>query len=593
LRRLWPEINQGEIMSITKSLGVVLAASLLCGTCLSAAKAGEVKDYTPVTQQRLDNPEPGNWLLYRRTYDDHGFSPLKQINANNVKDLVPVWEFSTGVIEGHEAPPMVNNGVMFVTTPYDHVLALDAATGKLIWEYRPKLPPDLFQLHPTNRGVALWGDNLYLATVDSRLIALDARTGKKLWQAQIGDYKKGYYSTLEPLVVNGKVMVGTSGGEFGVRGFIKAFDAKTGKLLWTTYTIPAPGQPGHNTWKTDAWKDGGGPVWITGDYDPKRNIAYWGVGNAADWPGDLHPGDNLYTSSTIALDPDTGKIVAYHQYHWNDSWDWDEIRPPILIKNLNVDGHVSGDGLVHAARDGYLWVLEQNNKGIQFVWAKPFVEQNAFKSIDPETGRPTYDPAHKPTLGKMVNFCPSLWGGDDWTSESYSDQTHLLYIPAINNMCGEMEGVKKPLIPGQLWLGANPETLNLLPHGDHLGELQAWDLKTGKEVWVHKFPYQLMDSVLTTAGDLVFVGGTNDRMFRAFDAKTGKLLWQQGTNSGITAMPVAYQVGNTEYIAVVSGWGVDAQRQQVGLAKTSLKLDPNAVPQGGVIWVFALRHPGS
>jgi alcohol dehydrogenase (cytochrome c) len=578
---------------MTGKLGVALAAGLLYGLCAGAAGAGALTSYSPVTQQRLDNPEPGNWLLYRRTYDGHGFSPLSQINASNVNDLVPVWEFSTGVVEGHEAPPMVNNGVMFVTTPFDQVLALNAATGQLIWRYKPTLPADLFQLHPTNRGVALWGNNLYLATVDSRLIALDAKTGKKLWQAQIGDYKRGEYSTLEPLVVNGTVVVGTSGGEFGVRCYIKAFDANTGKLLWTTYTVPGPGQPGHDTWKTDAWKDGGGSVWITGSYDPARNLEYWGVGNAADWPGDLHPGDNLYTSSLLGLNPSTGKIVAYHQYHWNDSWDWDEIRPPVLIKNLNVDGHTVADALVHPGRDGYLWVLQQNNNGIQFVWAKPFVEQNVFTSIDPETGRPIYNPAHKPVVGKTISFCPSLWGGDDWPSESYSDQTHLLYIPAINNMCGEMTGVKKPLIAGQLWLGADPDTINLLPHGNHLGELQAWNLQTGKEAWMHPFSDQLFASVLSTAGDLVFVGGTNDRMFRAFDARTGKLLWQQGTNSGIVGMPVAYQVGNTEYIAVQSGWGVDAQRQQVSLSKTALKLDPDAVPQGGVIWVFALRHPGT
>jgi alcohol dehydrogenase (cytochrome c) len=574
----------------TRGLPIALALGLLFGSGGVAASAGEVDNYHPVTQQRLEHPEPGNWLLYRRTYDGHGFSPLNQISAANVKDLVPVWEYSTGVVEGHEAPPMVNDGVMFVTTPFDHVVALDAASGKLIWEYKPKLPEDLFQLHPTNRGVAFWGNNVYLATVDSRLIALDARTGKEVWQSQIGDYKRGEYSTLEPLVVDGKVVVGTSGGEFGVRGFIKAFDADTGKLLWTTYTIPGPGEPGHDTWKTDAWKDGGAPVWITGAYDPQRKLEYWGTGNAADWPGDLHPGDNLYTSSVLALDPDTGKIVAYHQYHWNDSWDWDEVRPPMLIKNLDLGGHVISDALVHPGRDGYLWVLRQEANGIRFVWAKPFVEQNAFKSINPKTGRPTYDLAHKPALGKTISFCPSLWGGDDWPSESYSDQTRLVYIPAINNMCGQMTGVKKPLIAGQLWLGADPSDINLLPHGNHLGELQAWNLATGKEVWVHDFPNQLFASVLSTAGDLVFVGGTNDRMFRAFDARTGKLLWQQGTNSGIVGMPVAFEVGNTEYISVVSGWGVDAQRQQVGLSKTALKLDPNAVPQGGVIWVFALRH---
>ena len=574
--------------NIDAGVRLAFAAGVLCSVACGAAMAGELSSYSPVTQQRLENPEVGNWLLYRRTYDGHGFSPLLQINTENVRNLTPVWTYSTGVVEGHEAPPMVNNGVMFVTTPGDQVLALDAATGDLIWRYAPKLPEDLFQLHPTNRGVAMWGDKLYLATVDSRLIALDAKTGKVDWESKIGDYHNGEYSTLEPLVVNGKVMVGTSGGEFGVRAFIAAFDADTGKQLWKFYTVPSPSEPGGNTWDTDAWKTGGGSVWITGNYDPKRNLAYWGVGNAAPWPGDLHPGDNLYTSSTIALDPDTGQIKGYHQYHYNDSWDWDEIRPPMLI-SMQHNGQAI-DALVHPARDGYFWVLQQTDDGIKYINAWPFVYQNAFKSLDPQTGRPSYDLDHKPVVGKMVNFCPSLWGGDDWTSSSYSDQTDLVYIPANNNMCGENEGVNKKLIVGQLWLGVDPNTNNLLPHGEHIGELQAWDPTTGKQVWMYPFPNQLFASVLTTAGGLVFVGGTNDRMFRAFDARTGELLWQQRTNSGIIGMPVAYQVGDTEYIAVQSGWGVDAQRIQQALSTTQLKLDPDAVPQGGVVWVFAVKH---
>jgi len=567
---------------------IAFVAGLLCGAAWGSATAGELSSYSNVTQQRLENPEVGNWLLYRRTYDGHGFSPLTQINTENVKNLTPIWTYSTGVVEGHEAPPMVNNGVMFVTTPEMQVLALDAATGDLIWRYKEKLPEDLFQLHPTNRGVALWNDKLYLATVDSRLIALDAKTGKVVWNSQIGDYRRGEYSTLEPLVVNGKVMVGSSGGEFGVRAFISAFDAESGRQLWKTYTVPSPDEPGGNTWDNDAWKTGGGSVWITGNYDPKRNVAYWGVGNAAPWPGDLHPGDNLYTSSTVALDPATGQIKSYFQYHHNDSWDWDEIRPPMLI-SMEHNGQTI-DALVHPARDAYLWVLQQTDSGIKFIDAKMFSYQNVFKSLDPQTGRPTYDDAHKPTVGKLVTFCPSLWGGEDWVSESYSDQTHLVYIPANNGMCGEYNGVNKKLMAGQLWLGADPDTLNLLPRGDHLGELQAWDPTTLKQVWMYPFPNQLFASVLTTAGGLVFVGGTNDRMFRAFDAKTGELLWQQRTNSGIIGMPVAYQVGDTEYIAVQSGWGVDAQRIQQSLSTTPLKTDPDAVPQGGVVWVFAVRH---
>jgi alcohol dehydrogenase (cytochrome c) len=577
-----------EMQQGTKTALATVATGLLGCMLAYGAAAGEVTDYAAVTQQRLENPEPGSWLLYRRTYDDHGFSPLRQINANNVSQLAPVWTFATGVVEGHESPPMVNNGVMFVTTPEMQVLALNAATGDLIWRYKEKLPADLFQLHPTNRGVALWGNKLFLATVDAHLIALDAKTGKEVWNTTVGDYKRGQYMTLEPLVVHGKVMVGLSGGEFGVRSLIAAYDADSGKQVWLFHTIPGPNDPGGDTWKSDAWKTGGGSVWITGDYDPKRNIVYWGVGNAAPWPGNLHPGDDLYTSSTVALNPDTGKLVGYHQYHWNDSWDWDEVRPPVLI-NIDHEGQQI-DALVHAARDGYLWVLQQTDNGIKFVSGQPFVFQNAFKSIDPQTGRPTYDLDHKPTEGKEVSFFPSLWGGDDWTSESYSDQTHLLYIPANDNMCGQMVGEKKQLIAGQLWLGADPDSLKLHPRGDHIGELQAWDVASGKRVWTYPFPDQLFDSVLSTAGGLVFTGGTNDRMFRAFDAKTGELLWQQRTNSGIIGMPVAYQVGDTEYIAVQSGWGVDAQRIQDSLSKTSLKLDPDAVPQGGVVWVFALKR---
>jgi alcohol dehydrogenase (cytochrome c) len=568
-------------------LYATVAAALLVGLGTVASRAGEVTNYSPVTQQRLENPEPGNWLLYRQSYDGHGFSPLKQITAENVKALEPVWTFSTGVNEGHEAPPMVNNGVMFVATPYGQVLALNAKTGDLIWRYKHKLPEDLFQLHPTSRGVALWGDRLFLAATDDHLIAIDAKTGKEIWNTKVQDYQKGQYMTLEPLVVNGKVMVGGSGGEYGVRGYVAAFDADSGKELWRTYTVPAPGEPGSNTWSGDAWKTGGGSVWITGTYDPKRNIAYWGVGNAAPWPGDQHPGDNLYTSSVIALNPDTGKMVGYHQYHQNDSWDWDEIDSPLLI-NLTEHGQ-SFDGLVHPGRDGYLWVLKQTNSGIDFVSGQPYVGQNAFKGLD-ETGRPIVDPEHKPVTGKDMSFCPSLWGGKDWPAASYNPDTKLLYIPANNNMCETLKGEKQTLVVGQLWLGADAANAKLLPSADHIGELQAWDLTTGKQVWMHPFPKtQLFGSTLTTAGGLVFVGGTNDRMFRAFDAKTGKLLWEQKTNSGIMGMPVAYEVDGQEYISIQSGWGVDAQRIQDMLSKTDLKLDPD-VPQGGVVWTFAVRR---
>jgi alcohol dehydrogenase (cytochrome c) len=243
------------------------------------AKATQgVTTYAPVTDQRLVSPEPENWLMYRGTYDGWGYSSLDQITPANAGRLVPVWTFSTGVAEGHQAPPIVNNGVMFVSTPQNQVLALEAKTGELLWRYKRELPEDLFQLHPTNRGVGVYGDKVYLATLDAHVVALDAKTGKVVWDEAVEDYKKGYYMTLAPLIAKGKIMVGVSGGELGIRGFIQALDAATGKPAWKTFTIPAPGEPGAQTWTGDTWKTGGVSVWITGTYDPQLGLAYWGTG---------------------------------------------------------------------------------------------------------------------------------------------------------------------------------------------------------------------------------------------------------------------------------------------------------------------------
>ena len=561
----------------------VMAASLP-----ATAGAGEVKDYTPVTAQRLTNPEPGNWMLYRRTYDGQGYSPLDKINTSNVKNLVPAWTFATGVNEGHEAPPIVNNGVMFIATPQAQVIALDAKSGEEIWRYKRQLPEDLFQLHPTSRGVGLWQDKLFLASTDDHLVALDAKTGKVAWDQKVQDYKKGQYMTLMPLVVNGKVLVGGSGGEYGVRGYVVAYDANDGKELWRTFTIPGPGEAGHDTWRGDDWQSGGGSAWMTGNYDAQLNLVYWGIGNAAPWPGDLHPGDNLYTTSVLALDPDSGKIKSYYQYHPNDAWDWDEVEAPMLI-DLQKGGQTI-KSLVHPGRDAIFWVLERSPEKIKFVAGWPFVYTNVWKSVDPETGRLTVDPEHKPVLGKRIEFCPSLWGGKDWPSAAYSAKTKLVYVPAQDGFCGGFTGIKEPLVPGKLWLGTNPDDIGLTvrPGADHHGELQAWDPATGKKVWQHNFRWQLFASVLATGGDLVFVGGTNDRMFRAFDAKSGDQLWEQKTSSGITGAPISYEVDGTQYIAVQSGWGVDAQRIQDALMKGNVGVTNN-VPQGGTVWVFAVK----
>ena len=569
----------------------LLLSSLVASTCLVpiAAVGGPIQDYSPVTAERLKNPEPGNWMHYRRTYDGQGYSPLDQINTSNVKSLTPVWTFSTGVVEGHEAPPIINNGVMFVATPAGQVIALNAKTGDEYWRYKRQLPDDLFQLHPTNRGVGLWQDKVYLATTDDHLVALDAKTGKVVWDTKVQDYKKGQYLTLMPLIVDGKVIVGGSGGELGVRGYVVAYDADTGKELWRTFTIPGAGEPGNDTWKGDDWKTGGGSAWMTGNYDPDTKTVYWGTGNAAPWPGDTHPGDNLYTSSVLALDPDSGKMKTYFQYHQNDSWDWDEVDAPMLI-DLERDGRTI-KSLIHPGRNAIFWVLERKPDSIKYVAGWPFVHTDVWKGIEPESGKPIVDPAHKPIIGKRVEFCPSLWGGKDWPSAAYSQKTGLVYVPANENFCGGFTGEKVPLVAGELWLGTKPEDIGLTPRpgATHFGELQAWDPATGKKAWSHNFPKsQLFGSVTATAGDLIFVGGTNDRMFRAFHAKTGELLWEQKTNSGIMGMPIAYEVDGTQYIAVQSGWGVDAQRIQDALAGKVSGFENN-VPQGGVVWVFAVK----
>ena len=563
----------------------VLAAALLAPLAATAA----LPAYAPVTDARLNKPEAQNWLMYRANYAGWGYSPLKQVSDKNVDKLQLAWAFSTGMTEGHQAPPIVNNGYMFVATPNNQVICLEAKSGREILRYKKTIPDELQQLHPTNRGVALYGDRVYIATTDAFLVALDAKTGKEVWKTAVADWKSGYYMTLAPLAAKGKIMIGSSGGEYGIRGFVAAFDADSGKEAWRTYTIAGPGEPGGDSWPGDTYKRGGGSVWITGTYDPDTNLAFWGVGNAGPWMADTRSGDNLYANSVLALDVDTGKLKGYHQYHHNDSWDWDEVSAPLLIDLEHKGRKVKS--LVHAGRNGYLWMLERTDSKVNYVDAWPYVTQNVFTKLDPKTGRPTYDPARIPATGKTVNFCPSLWGGKDWPPEAYNPHTGLLYIPAQNNLCSELTGEPVKYNMGELYLGVSIENVltnvRMTPESKvHIGEVQAWDLKTGKKVWTHTYPEMNWGPLMTTAGNLVFGGGTNDRKFRAFNASTGKLLWEFPTKSGVTGVPSSFEVDGEQYIAVQSGWGVDAERMQGAF---NAVLDrKTTVPQGGVIWVFKL-----
>ena len=430
-----------------------------------------LKSYKPVTADRLKKPEDGDWLTVRRTYDGWGYSPLQQITPANVAKLQPAWVFSTGVTNGHEAPPMVNNGVMFVATPGNQVLAIEAKTGVLLWRYKRPLPEDVILLHATSRGVALYGDKVYFAAGEAVLVALDAATGKEVWTAKVGDNKLGYYCSVAPLVAGGKVIVGASGGEVGVRGFVAAFDAETGKPAWKTYTVPAPGEPGSETWPNgDQWKTGGGSVWVTGNYDPETNLTFWGTGNGGPWMGDQRPGDNLYTSSTVAFDVATGAIKGHFQYHPNDSWDWDEVSPPILVDYQRNGRTVKG--LINVARDGYLWFLERTSGAINFVQGMPFVKQNVFRSLDPKTGRPDVDPARQPGTGKLAEFCPSHWGGKNWPPVAFNPKTRMIYIPANDNLCATIVGRPVSYTAGRSYTGATT-TMLLAPGADHVGEVQG------------------------------------------------------------------------------------------------------------------------
>jgi len=571
-------------MIAVKKIRTLVASLVLVVPALVSAQAA-TDSYSNVTDARLINPEERNWLSYRGNLEGWGFSTLDEITVDNVANLEPVWTFSTSVLGGHESPPIVNDGVMFVTTPGNLLYAIDAASGDLLWRYQHDLPQTYIAFHRTNRGVALYGDKVYMATLDARVVALDAATGEKIWDTAVQDNNFGYYITTAPLAINGKIMVGTSGGELGIRGFVVALDSETGEEAWRTYTVPGPGEPGNETWPGDSWRTGGAAVWIPGHYDPELGLAYFGTGNPGPWIGDQRPGDNLYTNSVIALDVENGEIRAHHQYHWNGSWDWDEVSTPILMPVERAGREFNA--LVHPGRNGYLWTLERQANRIGFVDAEPYVYQNAFLSIDPETGRPTYDADHTPATGEAVDFCPSLWGGKDWPPAAYNPETGLVYIPVNENHCGVIEGREVTYMPGSSYTGARTEFTLREPEGN-IGEIQAWDMNAGEEVWSVEFQSHNWGGILTTGGNLIFSGGTSDRYFRAHDASNGNELWRFRTNSGIIGVPSTYSVDGKQYVAVQSGWGVDAAGMTARIDQ--VRGTRTFVPQGGVIWVFALSE---
>jgi alcohol dehydrogenase (cytochrome c) len=422
----------------------------------------------PYERIRDAGKEPGNWLTYSRDYSGRRYSPLDQIDAGNAGKLRVAWMRQVNEMDTFETSPIVVDGTLFITVPPNGVEALDAATGRTLWSYRKDIPGDLrLCCGKVNRGLAILGNTVYYASTDAHLIALDARTGVLRWDVTMADHKLGYSSTGAPLAVKDKIITGAANGDQGVRDWIGALDAKTGKKLWLKYTIPAPGEPGSETWKgnTNAWQTGGGAIWVTGTYDPATDQTVWGTGNPVPMFDPFHrPGDNLYTNSAISYNPDTGAMNWFFQYTPGDIWDYDEVGTHIMI-----DGTVAGQQrklLTHSARNGFLYTMERANGAM--VMAKPYTEVNWTKGIDQKTGKPLdYDPnkdvqtysglANQNPSEPTKTLCPSIAGGNNYWPSSYSPKTRLLYIPALT-ACSDVTIDTGPRKPGSNWTGGSYKT---------------------------------------------------------------------------------------------------------------------------------------
>lgn len=555
---------------------------LMAALALTAAGTATASDYQPVTDVRLVNAaKDDGWLMYRRDYASTGFAPFDQINAGNVAQLKVAFDHKSGLTQGHEGAPVVNGNVMFLTTPMDHVIALDATTGKELWTHVFAIDDKALKTvccDVVNRGVALYGDNVYFETLDNHVVALDAKSGKIKWKTQLWKPGVGYFMTSAPLIVKGKVIVGTGGGEYGARGFISALDANTGKVAWQTHTTALPGEKGGDSWPKGAAATGGGNPWITGTYDTETNTLFWGVGNPGPWLATLRPGDNLYTDSVLALDPGTGKIKWYYQWTPNDSWDYDGTNETVLADITN--NGKAYKALVHADRNGYFYALDRSNG--KLIYAKPFVHATAMTG--PKDGVNQDNKDLRPTVDKGVFACPSFLGGKNWWPISIDPQARVAYIPTLN-ACMDIKGAEPVAYKaGLAFLDVSFEVKHD-PATANWGAVQAVDLNTGDQVWKHETALPWNDGTLATAGGVVFSGST-DGFLHAFDAKTGKVLWKSDQlSSGIIGVPTTYKIGNKQYVAIWAGWGGASPIWGGQMAN-----DPavKAIPKGGHLYVFSL-----
>ena len=521
---------------------------LLLILCASTARA-------QLTPERLleAEKEPGNWLTYSGNYKSWRFSPLDRITRENVPQLRLKWVHQMRNPQV-ETTPLVVDGVLYLTEPPNDVAALDAETGRVFWRYRRSLPTDLRACcGKVNRGLAMQGETLFMGTLDAHLVALDARTGDVVWDVEVADYRQGYAITGAPLSVKNQIVTGIAGGEYGIRGFLDAYDAETGERKWRFYTVPAPGEYGNDTWEGDSWKTGGAPTWVTGSYDSELNLIVWGTGNPSpDWNGDDREGDNLYSDSAIALDADTGELKWHFQFVPHDVHDWDAVQVPVL-----VDGDWEGRPrrLVYwAHRGGFYYVLDRTTG--QFLFGTPFAKVTWASGLD-ENGQPIRNPGIDPTE-EGVALWPGVQGATNWYSPSYNPETGLFYLTAWENK-GLYRKDDAEYNAGDLFLGGVPEMD--LPEEPGYGAVRALDPKTGRKVWDFELVGKPWSGVLSTASKLVFAG-SHEGYFYALDGESGKELWRiylGGSDLGslggaaMATSPITYLVNGRQHVSMASG----------------------------------------
>ena len=490
-----------------------------------------------------------DWTSYGGNPQGWRFSDLKQINTTNVVRMAPEWIFQSGIAGKWQAMPLVFDKQMYITGPGNHAFALDALTGKQVWHYSQPVPKGVnVCCGQPNRGFAVHGDLLIKVNMEATILAIDRHTGKVVWETVIDDYKKGYSATVAPLVIKDKVIIGIAGAEFGTRGFIDGFDVKTGKKLWRFWTVAGEGEPNGETWSGDSWKRGGGSNWITGTYDPELNLTYWGTGNPGpDLNGDHRKGDNLYTCSMVALDPDTGKLKWHFQFTPHDVHDWDSMGDPVLL-DLTVKGQ-KVKSLIHADRNGYYYVLDRTNG--KFLTAKAYTKVTWADGIGPD-GRPKLIQGQDPSEAG-TKACPGMGGGHNWQATSYSPQTGLYYFNTTDG-CHLYYKTQQEFVEG-LWYQAS--TVGAIPTEPLTGRLIAVDPASGDIKWQFETVSPPSAGVLATAGGLVFTG-EKEGYFEAFDARTGKLLYRFQTGGVINSPPVSYSLNGKQYVAVTAGSSVIA-----------------------------------